>query len=61
MDPETTDEERARWDVPPLAEQHRKAQEATRNFPHQPLPPNLPEWYRRVLERWEAEEGGGES
>ena len=32
----TTDEERAEWDVPPLAEQLRKAEEATRNHPKQP-------------------------
>ncbi|MGH9425226.1 MAG: hypothetical protein ACRD2L_02850, partial [Terriglobia bacterium] len=31
VDPETTDEERAAWDVPPLAEQLRKAEEASRH------------------------------
>lgn len=31
MDPGTTDEERAAWDVPPLAEQLRKAEEANRH------------------------------
>jgi hypothetical protein len=31
VDPATTDEERAAWDVPPLAEQHRKAEEANKD------------------------------
>lgn len=53
VDPATTDEERARWNVPPLAEQRRKAEEATRNHPPIALPPKLPDWYRQALERWQ--------
>jgi hypothetical protein len=62
VDPETTDEERARWDVPPLAEQLRKAQEA--NLHKQPLSEaeqkefesNAPDWLKQVLEKWRKQE-----
>lgn len=58
VDPETTDEERAAWDVPPLAEQLRKAEEASK---HQiPMTEsewkeyvtNAPEWLKEALKRW---------
>jgi hypothetical protein len=61
VDPETADEERAAWDVPPLAEQLRKAEEANR---HQvPMSDNdlreyeanAPRWFREVMKRWRAE------
>jgi hypothetical protein len=54
VEPATTDAERAAWDVPPLAEQQRKADEATRNHPVEPLPPaeELPQWLRDALTRW---------
>jgi hypothetical protein len=51
VDPTTTDEERATWDVPPLAEQLRKAEEATRIDP----PVNIddaPWWLKEALVRW---------
>ena len=62
VDPRTTDEERAAWDVPPLAEQLRKAEEANRG--RAPLPEeelkafkeNAPGWLRELLEKWEREE-----
>src|SRR5688572_15850881 len=47
VDPWTTDAERALWDVPPLAEQLCKAEEATGNHP--PMPIDLetaPSWLR---------------
>ena len=59
--PQTTDEERAAWDVPPLAEQLRNAEEASR---HQipmseselrEFEANAPEWLKEALERWRAE------
>ena len=61
--PETTDEERAEWDVPPLADQLRKADEANRNR----VPPSpreleeyragAPGWLREALERWRRKDG----
>lgn len=59
VDPNTTDEERAEWDVPPLAEQLRKAQEA--NQSRRPLSAselkefeaNAPEWLKKALENGE--------
>ena len=61
VDPEITDEERARWDVPPLAEQLRKAQEA--NHYKTPMSDgelkefeaNAPEWLKQALKRWRSE------
>jgi hypothetical protein len=57
VDPETTDEDRAAWDVPPLAEQLRKAEEA--NMHQVPMSEselrefeaNAPEWLRQVMHR----------
>jgi hypothetical protein len=61
VDPNTTDEERAEWDVPPLAEQLRKAQEANR-YKHpmsekerKEFEANAPEWLKSALEKWRAE------
>ncbi len=51
----TTDAERAEWDVPPLAEQLRKAEDATRNHPPTPVPSGAPQWYTDALKRWENE------
>jgi hypothetical protein len=61
VDPMTTDEERAEWDVPPLAEQLRKAREANRQQTPmsekelREFEANAPEWLKRALERWRAE------
>jgi hypothetical protein len=65
VDPNTTDEERAEWDVPPLAEQHHKAEEANKH--RTPMPENelrefeanAPEWFKEIMKRWRDE--GGES
>ena len=62
VDPKTTDEERAAWDVPPLAEQLRKAEEANKHI--SPLPENelkefeanAPAWLKEILSKWRAEE-----
>ena len=51
--PETTDQERAEWDVPPIAEQLRKADEATRNDPMQPkITRDAPPWLKDAMQRW---------
>jgi hypothetical protein len=58
VDPTTTDAERAAWKVPPLAEQLRKAEEATHNHP--PVPINFddaPWWLKQALLRWRHSEG----
>lgn len=43
VDPATTDEERARWDVPPLAEAIARAEELTRELAEHPLPMPQPD------------------
>ncbi len=61
IDPSTTDEERQAWDVPPLTEQLRKADEANRK--KTPLSEdelrefeaNAPEWFKKILKKWRAE------
>jgi hypothetical protein len=58
IDPSTTDAERAEWDVPPLAEQILKADEANRH--KTPMPEselqeyiaNAPDWLKSALNRW---------
>ena len=61
VDPSTTDAERAEWDVPPLAEQIRKAEEANRHKAPmsekelQEFEANAPEWIKRILNKWRAE------
>jgi hypothetical protein len=57
VDPSTTDAERAEWDVPPLTEQLRKAEEAN----HNKLPmtemelreflANAPDWLKKILKK----------
>src|SRR5215213_5366037 len=62
VDPETTDEERAEWDVPPLAEQLWKAQEANKHKvpmsaeEQKEFESNAPEWLKQALQRWRAEQ-----
>jgi hypothetical protein len=61
VDPSTTDAERAAWDVPPLAEQLRKAEEATRNDPPQPINrEDAPWWLKEALRRWGVNEDSSE-
>lgn len=52
IEPATTDAERAEWDVPPLAEQLRKAEEATRVDPPGPIGEDAPQWLQDALKRW---------
>ena len=62
MDQSTTDEERAAWDVPPLAEQLRKAEEANRHkVPMsenelKEFEANAPEWFKEILKKWRAQQ-----
>jgi hypothetical protein len=57
VDPQTTDEERSAWDVPPLVEQLRKVDEASRH--QKPMSENelrefeanAPEWLKGALKR----------
>ena len=51
----TTDAERVLWDVPPLAEQHRRAEEMTLREPQPPLD-EAPGWLKAALHRWADEE-----
>jgi hypothetical protein len=67
VDPKTTDEERAAWDVPPLAEQLRKAEEANRQ--QRPLSKkqqkefeaNAPEWLKEAIKNWRAAESNSDN
>jgi hypothetical protein len=56
IDPATTDQERAEWDVPPLAEQLAKAEEATRNHPPIPVGEDAPQWLKDAIQRWQSQE-----
>lgn len=59
VDPTTSDTERADWDVPPLHDQERRAEEMTRDLPQPPLE-LAPEWLRAAMERWSAGPSEGE-
>lgn len=58
VDPATTDADRAEWDVPPLAEQLRKAEEANqRRTPmseseRREFEANAPSWLKEAHKRW---------
>jgi hypothetical protein len=64
VDPTTTDEERAAWDVPPFEEQRRKADEANKHrlpmteSERKAFEQNAPAWLKEILQRWRAEEQG---
>jgi hypothetical protein len=55
VEPETSDKERAEWDVPALALMKERADEVTRS---EPLPPmeTAPDWLKAALLRWRAED-----
>ena len=50
------DESSQYGDVPPLAEQLRKAEEATRIDPPQPIGGDAPQWLKDAIERWKQED-----
>jgi hypothetical protein len=54
VDPETTDEDRAEWGVPPLREQRERAERMSLAEP-QPPPGGAPSWLKTAIERWKAE------
>lgn len=54
VEPSTSDDERAAWDVPPLAEMERRAEELTHSEPMPPME-TAPEWLKQALLRWRAE------
>jgi len=61
IDPTTTDEERAKWDVPSLSEQLRKAEEANRHKvplsaeERREFEANAPVWLIKALTKWRTE------
>lgn len=54
VDPQTTDAERAAWDVPPIAEMERRAAETSAREPMPPMD-QAPAWLKAALVRWKAE------
>ncbi len=56
VEPDTTDLQRAEWDVPSLADQIRKAEEATRIDPPGPIVEDAPQWLKDAIQRWLSEE-----
>lgn len=56
LDPATTDEERAQWNVPTLAEMERRALQLTvENKDKMPPMDQAPEWLKQAVERWKKE------
>ena len=56
VDPDTTDELRAEWDVPPLQKQLERAEALSRNQPQPPMR-EAPPWLRKAIERWASAAG----
>jgi hypothetical protein len=62
VDPETTDEERATWDIPPLAEQLRKAEAVNRHKvpmsdeEQKEFESNSPDWLKAIPKHWREEQ-----
>lgn len=54
IDPRTTDEERARFDVPTLAQQLRRAERDSVELPQPPMA-DAPPWLREKMARWADE------
>ncbi|MDN5210501.1 hypothetical protein QQ020_00540 [Fulvivirgaceae bacterium BMA12] len=56
--PETTDEERAEWDVPTLQELYRIAEQATKNYDMSQISMETkPQWLKDAIKRWNSEGG----
>lgn len=56
VDPETTDEERAEWNVPPLQELYKVAEEATKNYDMSKIDMNSkPQWLKEAVKKWSTE------
>ena len=56
VDPATTDEMRAEWDVPPLQTQLERADTMSRDLPQPPMG-EAPYWLRKAIQRWADEAG----
>ncbi|MDO1447824.1 hypothetical protein Q0590_16250 [Rhodocytophaga aerolata] len=57
VDPQTTDAERADWDVPPLEELYEHAQQLTKTYDLSKIDMhNKPQWLKDAIKRWQAEE-----
>ena len=53
IDPKTTDEERAEWDVPPLRKLYEIAEEATKNYDMSTISMETkPQWLKDAIKRW---------
>ena len=53
VDPATTDLERAEWDVPPLNELYKIAEEASKKYDMSKIDmDNKPEWLKEAVKRW---------
>lgn len=57
VDPNTSDAERAEWDVPSLADMERRAKEVTRKEAMPPID-DAPQWLKDALIRWSANDEG---
>ena len=56
VDPETTDDERAEWDVPPLAQLHDIADEATKQHDMSKIVmDHKPQWLKDAIKKWQEE------
>jgi len=54
-DPQTTDAERAKWDVPPLQKLHENAQEVTKRVDWSKIDmQNKPQWLKEAVKRWQS-------
>lgn len=53
VDSSTTDAQRAEWDVPPLAEQQKRAEELTKKEPQPPME-EAPKWLKEAVLRWKG-------
>lgn len=58
VEPATSDSERAEWGVPPLAEQHARAEAMTRTEPQPPMD-GAPAWLKDAVARWQGAEENG--
>jgi hypothetical protein len=56
VSPETTDEERAEWDVPPLEKLNEAAKEATEKYDMSTISMETkPQWLKDAIKRWTSE------
>jgi hypothetical protein len=53
-----SDEERAKFGVPDLSEQRRRAEDLTRDEPQPPME-FAPQWLKDAIRRWQASEMDG--